>query len=60
MVKGSRPDWDDLIWRIAVITAELHEEIGNRAALLIARAELWKEAEEIGLFVPRYGETTSL
>ena len=59
MTTGLRPDWDDLIWRIAVVTAELHEEIGDRAALLAAKTELWKEAEQLGLLVPRFARSDS-
>lgn len=54
MVIETRPDWDDLIWKIAQVTARLHDEQGDRALLLLERASLWKEAEEIGLFLPKY------
>ena len=54
---NSRGDSDDLIWRLAILTIQLHEGIGDRPALLIARADLWREAELIGLFEPRFKST---
>lgn len=54
MVIDTRPDWDALIWRIARIAFQLHEDIGDREALLLEKANLWREAEAIGLFRPKY------
>ena len=49
-------DLDDLIWRLAVITAQLHDETGDREALLVERSDLMREAQELGLFESRYFE----
>ena len=54
MVIETRPDWNDLLWRLAQVTAALHEGTGDRSALLVEKAELWREAERIGLFHPRF------
>lgn len=56
MVLETRSDWNDLILRIARVTAQLHQDEGDRSALMVERANLWKEAQETGLFRPKCRE----
>ena len=46
--------FDDLIWRLAIVSVQLHEGVGDRGTLLVNRAELMREAKDKGLFQPRF------
>lgn len=52
----SNAHWDDLIWRLAIVIVKLHDGVGDRQVLLVERAEVMREAKEVGLFKSRYGD----